>query len=129
MAYQTVFVLMNIISSLGALAASIVWTMFSDVNTFNGGYGFYWFITLLSLIFGLCGALYFCTAHNASVYYVKSTCTLFFILWLAASVVVAYYLQQCMALVNNANQCLNDILTVTFGFLNVLVWLILAICV
>ncbi len=125
--YEANFLLLNIIASIGAISGSIVWTIDNDMYTKMGGFGFFWFVSVLSLLVGIGGFVY--------IYILKlefdtdsaiTMSMLLFVLWLAASAVVASYLQEC-AMENLV--CNGEIVATTFGFLNVIIWLTAAVWV
>ena len=140
----SVLLILNIVFSVGGIVGAALWLHFDDYFTLGGGYGFYWFTSVLSFLVGVVGYAYHSYSNvreNMSIsklsvstrmYVMGLLAFVMFVFWLGASASVASYLQDCVYIKNKIKFfdhgyefCVGEAVTTAFGFSDFIVWCII----
>lgn len=148
-----VLLIANVVFSLCGLVGSIIWAIEDDIYTLTSIYGFYWFVSIFSLLSGLFGVLVHKTSlfkninfvpfnlNEYGIYIMSFYSFLMTLFWFCASVSVARVCSDCLFIKNKYSSVVNyyysklsfncngEIITMTFGFVLFIVWSIVTFLV
>jgi hypothetical protein len=148
-----VLLVANCVFSLCGVIGSIIWAVEDDIYTLTSIYGFYWFVSVSSLVSGLFGYFVHKTSlfrnintnlFNAKEYGIYAMFFYSFIMtlfWICASASVARVTRDCLYIKNKYSSivdyyyskltftCNGEIVTMTFGFASFIVWCIVTFLV
>lgn len=139
--------LANILLSIGAIAGiSVFASQTNDVFILTDTYGFYWFVSTVSLLIGIVGYAYHQVDYvrqqfpksEYSIYGMALMSLLFTVFWLAASASMVSLLRNCLQIKNMVYSryyynnyvynytCNGQIMTTTFGFSLFILWCVVS---
>jgi hypothetical protein len=147
-----VLLVANVVFSLGGVIGSIIWSLEDDIYTLTAIYGFYWFVSIFSLVSGLFGYVFHATTffkqkvfhfnlNEYGIYIMSFYSFLMTLFWLCASVTVSRVCKDCLYIKNKyssivdyyysnlAFTCNGEIVTMTFGFMLFILWCIVTFLV
>jgi hypothetical protein len=148
-----VLLIANVVFSLCSLVGSIIWAVEDDIYTLTAIYGFYWFVSIFSLLSGLFGYVVHKTSllkniklvpfnsNEYGIYIMSFYSFLMTLFWLCASVSVARVCRDCLYIKNKYSSivdyyysklsfnCNGEIITMTFGFVLFILWSIVTFLV
>lgn len=131
--YKQALMYSSVAFSVGGIIGAILFGVEDTIFTLSSAYGFYWFVTLMSLSVSLGGVVF----HNmqsalpqkllnvCNLYMISSVSFVMLVLWLSAAATVGNILSVCMYMKNELHvdvKCNGLIVATTFGFAEFLVW-------
>lgn len=133
----------SVVFSIGSIIGAGIFAAQDTIFTISSLYGFYWFVAVLSFGVSVCGVLYhdfpeklpaavetFGSSDGYGLYVISGVSFVMTVFWLAAAAGVASLLNGCLYIKSNLYtydgqmnmSCDGEIITTTFGFVEVLVW-------
>jgi hypothetical protein len=138
--------IVNIILNLGSLMGIIVWAIQDDIYTLTSIYGFYWFVSIFSLISGLLGVFFHTISNNTTlqipinqygIYVMTFYSIIMSVFWFASSIAVTQLTRDCLYIKYKYSSlvdyyyakkeftCNGEIISMTFGFGLLLLWVVI----
>lgn len=140
------FVIMaNIFFNFGSLIGLIIWASQDDIYTLTSIYEFYWFVSIFSLLTGFFGFFLYLRPdfikntkfEDYKIYIITFYSVLMSVFWLAAAVSISKLCRDCFYIKKkyssivdyyyskNKFTCDGEIISTTFGFCLLILWLII----
>jgi len=146
---DSILFVLNFVFSVGGIIGASLWLYYDDYFTLGGGYGFYWFTAVCSLLVGVVGFVYHMVpnarnnmpisklSENVRIYLMFALATMMWVFWLSSSASVASYLKDCVYIKDQYRRfdydfgfvldskrytCIGEAVTTSFGFADFFVW-------
>lgn len=120
---STLFII-NTLISLVCIISSIIWIQYNENYIDTSQFGFYLCVTFISIFLSILYLTlrYNCNKNIVILNNVASCLSIgMTILWLAACVCMTLLTREC--LLSKTNNCTTSIINISFGFLELLIWL------
>ena len=126
-----ILTLLNIINSIGGIVGIVLFKTHNTIfhfYTLPGAYGFYWFVSVFSLLYGVIAIFYHSILKSpqssiTNPYVISLFNFIMFGFWTGAAIAVDIVLMNCFHIDTTSDiNCNDEIIITAFGFSNVLVW-------
>ena len=144
-----ILLVINVILNLGSLLGIVVWAIQDDIYTLTSIYGFYWFVSMFSLLSGLLGIIFHTMSNNDlsikilmnkyGIYIMTFYATIMSVFWFASSISVTQLTRDCLYIKNKYSSlvdyyyskteftCNGEIISMSFGFGLLILWVVILI--
>lgn len=144
-----ILLVINVILNLGSLLGIVVWAIQDDIYTLTSIYGFYWFVSMFSLLSGLLGIIFHTMSNNNlsikilmnkyGIYIMTFYATIMSVFWFASSISVTQLTRDCLYIKNKYSSlvdyyyskteftCNGEIISMSFGFGLLILWVVILI--